>query len=425
VLAAAHFGNTTPSSNRNAEYVITSPHGTNPDHYQTGGFCAWHDYTTSQYGDLPYTNMPYLTDVGASCGMNFVNSGSAGTLDGVTIVGGHEYAETITDQNPAGGWTDTSGAENADKCAWIKTGQGASQNIALSTGTFAIQSSWANDFNGGAGGCLVFHSIFGGGGPNFTISASPSSVTIRQGTSGTSTITTTVAGGFNAAISLTASGLPSGTTAGFSPNPIAAPGAGSSTMTIAVGSGTTPGTYPLTVTGTGGGITHPTNVSLTVTSGGGGGNLLGNPGFETGSAAPWVATAGVIDNSGSEPPHSGAWKAWLDGYGQQHTDTLYQQVAIPSGGSSATLTFWLHIDTSETTGTIAYDTLKVQIRNSSNTVLATLATYSNLNHGSGYSQKSFSVSAYRGQTIRVYLLGVEDSSLQTSFVADDFSLTTA
>ena len=68
-----------------------------------------------------------------------------GQPDGVTIVEGHEYAETITDQNPAGGWTDSSGEENADKCAWISPGTGASQNISLSTGSFAVQSTWGND----------------------------------------------------------------------------------------------------------------------------------------------------------------------------------------------------------------------------------------------------------------------------------------
>jgi hypothetical protein len=191
-------------------------------------------------------------------------------------------------------------------------------------------------------------------------------------------------------------------------------------MTITTSPTTPTGTFTVTVTGTGTSATHSTPVSLTVT-GSGGTQLLGNPGFETGTAAPWVATAGVIDSSGAEPAHSGAWKAWLDGYGTSHTDTLYQQVTIPST-SSATLSFWLHIDTAETTTTIAYDTLKVQIRNSANTVLATLATYSNLNHATGYSQKSFNVTAYAGQTIRVYLLGVEDFSLQTSFVCDDFAL---
>lgn len=152
--------------------------------------------------------------------------------------------------------------------------------------------------------------------------------------------------------------------------------------------------------------------------------LLGNPGFENGSAspAPWVTTPGVIDSSASEAPHGGSWKAWLNGYGTTHTDTLYQQVAVPAG-ATATLTFWLHIDSAETTTTTAFDKLTVQIRNSSNVVLSTLATYSNLNKAAGYTQKSFNVSSFQGQTIRVYLTGTEDSSLQTSFVVDDFNLT--
>jgi hypothetical protein len=149
--------------------------------------------------------------------------------------------------------------------------------------------------------------------------------------------------------------------------------------------------------------------------------LLLNPGFESGNVS-WVATAGVITNSTSRTPRTGSWYAWLDGYGTTHTDTLYQQVTIPASATSATLNFYLKIDTAETTTTIAFDTLKVQIRNSSNTVLATLATYSNLNKGTVYLLKSFNVTAYKGQTIRVYFLGVEDSSLQTSFLIDDTAL---
>ena len=106
-----------------------------------------------------------------------------------------------------------------------------------------------------------------GGSPNYTISASPASLSIQQGNQGTSTITTTISGGFNSAISLSASGVPSGTTVSFNPNPIPAPGSGSSTMTITVGGSTAPGTYPITVTGNGGGIQQNTTVTLTVTAG--------------------------------------------------------------------------------------------------------------------------------------------------------------
>jgi hypothetical protein len=165
-------------------------------------------------------------------------------------------------------------------------------------------------------------------------------------------------------------------------------------------------------------------VTVTVSNTTGAQQLLGNPGFENGSAspAPWVPTAGVINNSASEPPHSGAWNAWMNGYGTAHTDSLLQQVAIPASVTTATLTFWLHIDTAETTTTSAFDTLQVQIRNSSGTVLSTLATFSNLNAAAGYTQKSFNVIAFKGQTIQVFLVGSEDASLQTSFVVDDFAL---
>jgi len=101
--------------------------------------------------------------------------------------------------------------------------------------------------------------------------------------------------------------------------------------------------------------------------------LLVNPGFESGNTG-WVADAGVITTSTSRTPRSGTWYSWLNGYGSSNTDFVYQQVTIPAGATSATLNFYLKIDSAETTSTIAYDTLRVQIRNSSNTVLATLAT---------------------------------------------------
>ena len=154
-----------------------------------------------------------------------------------------------------------------------------------------------------------------------------------------------------------------------------------------------------------------------------GSQLLLNPGFELGTVN-WVATAGVIDNSTGRPARTGSWKAWLDGYGTTHTDSLYQQITIPANVTSATLSFYVRIDSAETTTTTAFDRLQVQIRNSSNTVLSTLATYSNLNETSTYVLKTFDLTAFKGQTIRVYFLGTEDSSLQTSFVIDDTAVTT-
>jgi hypothetical protein len=150
--------------------------------------------------------------------------------------------------------------------------------------------------------------------------------------------------------------------------------------------------------------------------------LLGNAGFETGTAAPWSASSGVINDNTQEPPHSGSWDAWLDGYGHTHTDTLSQTVTLPAGCSTYNLSFWLHIDTAETTTTTKYDTLKVQVLNSSGTVLSTLHTYSNLDHNTGYAKHSFSLSAYAGQKITLKFTGAEDYELQTSFVIDDTAI---
>jgi PKD repeat protein len=147
--------------------------------------------------------------------------------------------------------------------------------------------------------------------------------------------------------------------------------------------------------------------------------LLGNPGFETGTAAPWSASSGVINDSSSEPPHTGTWDAWLDGYGTTHTDTLSQAITLPTGCATYNFSFWLHIDTAETSTTTAYDKLTVQVLNSSGTVLATLHTYSNLDHNTGYAQRSFSLSAYAGQRITLKFTGTEDYTKQTSFVIDD------
>ncbi|MER5642711.1 M1 family aminopeptidase [Kitasatospora sp. NPDC002227] len=144
--------------------------------------------------------------------------------------------------------------------------------------------------------------------------------------------------------------------------------------------------------------------------------ILANPGFESGTSG-WTSSSGVIGAASGQSAHSGSSFAWLDGYGSSHTDTLSQSVTIPSGCTTASLSFWLHIDTAET-GSTAYDKLTVKLGST------TLASYSNVNAAAGYVQKTFDVSSFIGQTVPLAFSGVEDSSLQTSFVLDDFSLTT-
>jgi hypothetical protein len=111
VKAAAHFTNTAAGSNDSTQYVIATAHGNSASGFGTR-YCAWHSSTPSSYGTVAYTNLPYITDAGASCGANF---NGLGPNAGITIVEGHELAETVTDQFPSTGWTDGSGAENGDK----------------------------------------------------------------------------------------------------------------------------------------------------------------------------------------------------------------------------------------------------------------------------------------------------------------------
>ena len=132
--------------------------------------------------------------------------------------------------------------------------------------------------------------------PSFTISASPASLTIIQGNQGTSTITTAISGGFNSAISLSASGMPSGTTVSFNPATIPAPGSGNSTMTIAVGASTPVGTYPITVTGNGGGVQQSVAVTLIVTAQ----VALG----WTGSSSPGIAGYNAYRSTNSNGPYT-------------------------------------------------------------------------------------------------------------------------
>ena len=172
----------------------------------------------------------------------------------------------------------------------------------------------------------------------------------KSGTVGTAitpfTLTASPAGTYT----WSASGLPPGLTIG------------SGTGTVS-GTPTAAGTFTVTATATSTAGSGSTSFTFTIAGAGGTcaspGQKLGNPGFETGSA-PWTATAGVIGaNTGTGAPRTGTRDAWLDGYGVTHTDTLTQSVSIPAGCTASTLTFCLHIVSSETTTTTAFDRLTV------------------------------------------------------------------
>ena len=244
----------------------------------------------------------------------------------------------------------------------------------------------------------------GPGGNTVTVT-SPGNQNTTTGSAVNLTVTGTDSAG--AALTWSATGLPTGLSINASTGAIS-------------GTANTAGTYSVTVTAKDStGASGSASFTWTVGTSGGtctAGQKLGNPGFESGNTV-WTASSGVIgqNNSQGEAAHAGTWDAWLDGYGSTHTDTVSQSVTIPTG-CSATLSFYLHIDTAETTKTTQYDKLTVKLGST------TLATFSNLNAASGYTQHSYNVSSLAGQTVTLTFTGAEDSQLQTSFVLDDTAL---
>jgi Subtilase family/Viral BACON domain len=377
--------------------------------YQTTGTVA--DTSKPFRVTLAWTDAP-----GPTTGAPWVNN-----LDLEVTVGGVTYKGNVFSgaNSVSGGTAD---AKNNAESVFLPAGTSGSFTITVKATNIAGDGVPGNADTTDQDFALVAYNGNTGVPTQPTIGVNPSSLSFSATAGGSNpasqslTISNTGGGTLNWTASANQTWLSVSPTSGTAP----------STATVSVNiTGLAAGTYngAITISATGATNTPVTvPVTLTVSSGGGTQQLLLNPGFESGNVN-WTATAGVITNSASQAAHGGTWKAWLDGYGTTHTDSCFQTVTIPSTATSATLTFWLHIDSAETTTITQFDKLQVQIRNTSNTVLSTLATYSNLNKAAGYSQKSFNLLSFAGQTIRVYFLGTEDSSLQTSFVIDDTALT--
>ena len=187
----------------NAQYIVVSPSGTDPDGWldPSTGYCAYHDDTgDSGVGGfspaVPYTNLPYVPDVGNACS-SFTNPA---VLDGADETFSHEYAETQTDPFPASGWSDARGNEIADKCENLAGGSpGGANHLVLATGTFVVQGLWAND-NGRSGGCENRHVS--------ELLANPGKQRSMEGTPVAVPIAATDVEGL--ALSFSATGLPAG-----------------------------------------------------------------------------------------------------------------------------------------------------------------------------------------------------------------------
>lgn len=200
-------------------------------------------------------------------------------------------------------------------------------------------------------------------------------------------------------------------------------GTAPSTATVSVNiTGLAAGTFNGTITISATGATNtPVSVPVTLTVNPQSTELIVNGGFE-GSSAPWVLSGNAVRSTGAFP-HSGTGYLIVASANSQ-TGQAFQQITIPSG-SAPSLNFWLNVTSSETTTTTQFDRLFIEVRSTSGALLATIATFSNLNKGTAgvyVLRGPFNLSAFAGQTVRIQFRATEDFSLPTSFRVDDVSV---
>lgn len=260
--------------------------------------------------------------------------------------------------------------------------------------------------------------------------AQPAAVSATQGGLGTTPIVLSASGGFNAAVALTASNVPPGGSASFSPDTIAAPGSGSATLTLGAGPSTPAGTYSVTVTGTGGGKTHTATVSFTVAPGGGTGNgpLLAD-GFEAGgwSMTQVSGTEGSwsLVGTGTHPeasPHGGLLQAQFNSYdassGSQTRLFRNSGIALPATTAPVTLSFWMYHDTDYS---IFNDKVQAQVSTDGTNWTSVGDPVDRYDGSTGWAQVSIDLAAYKGQTVKIGFLGV--SKYGQNVYLDDVAVT--
>jgi hypothetical protein len=314
-------------------------------------------------------------------------------------------------------------SESGATLTYSATGLPAGLSINTTTGLITGAPTTAADYNVTV---TATDNTGASGSASFSWDISPATgntVTVTNPGSQTGTV------GTAASLQITATDSQSGQTLTYSATGLPAGLSINSTSGLISGTPTTATDYSVTVTATdttgakgSATFTWTINAASSCTSQ----QLIQNGGFQSGSLSPWTATSGVLaDTAEGVPsyPTSDPYLAWLDGYGGAHTDTLAQTVTIPTGCTAATLTFWLYINSDDPTSK-AYDTFTVQVLNSSGTVVATLATLSNQNEGSGYVEYSYSLGNYSGQTITIKYTGKETlgDGYNTNFFEDDNAL---
>jgi subtilase family serine protease len=337
--------------------------------------------------------------------------------------------------NGNGGWNEVGGtSESSPMIASVfalagnngNGGDNAADSIYTHTSNLYDVTSGSN---GSCGGSILCTAATGYDGP--TGWGTPNGLTAFQSTSTTgNTVTVTNPGsqtgtvGTAVSLQIHATDSASGQTLTYSATGLPAGLSISSTTGLITGTPTTAGSNSVTATAKDTtGATGSASFTWTISSSGTGctaAQLLGNPGFETGSISPWTSTSGVLADTGEGvPAQAGSWLAWLDGYGSAHTDTVAQTVTIPSTCVSASFTYWVEVNSTTTNTSNA---LVLQVLNSSGTVVQTIPVATAANNGTKYVEYTSNLGAYIGQKITVKFVGTEVSGGNTSFFEDTNAL---
>jgi hypothetical protein len=337
--------------------------------------------------------------------------------------------------NGNGGWNEVGGtSESSPMIAAVfalagnngNGGENAADSIYTHTGNLYDVTSGSD---GSCGGSILCTAATGYDGP--TGWGTPDGLTAFQSTSTTgNTVTVTNPGsqtgkvGTAASLQIKAADSASGQTLTYSATGLPAGLSISSSTGLISGTPTTAATYSVSVTakdttGASGSASFTWTIS-SATSGCTAAQLLTNPGFETGSISPWTSSAGVLaSTSEGAPAQAGSYLAWLDGYGEAHTDTLAQTVTIPSTCVSAVFTYWVEVNS---TTTSTSNKLVLEVLNSSGTVLQTVPVATAANNGTKYVEYTTNLGSYIGQKITVKFIGTEVSGGNTSFFEDSNAL---
>lgn len=357
---------------------------------------------------LAWTDAP-----GATTGGPWVNN-----LDLEVTVGGVTYKGNVfSGANSASGGTADS--KNNVESVFLPAGTSGNFTITVKATNIAGDGVPGNADTTDQDFALVAYNANGSVSTTPTIGVSPTSLSFTAAVGGsnpanqTISITNTGGGTLNWAASDNATWLTLSPASGTAPSMLTA-----SVSITGLAAGTYNGTITITATGA---TNSPLTVPVTLTVNAVGTELVVNGGFE-GSASPWVLSGAIWSTGGNQ--HSGTGYL-IEGGSNNASHAAYQQITIPSG-TSPSLNFWLNVTSSETTTTTQFDKLFVEVRNTSGTLLSTLATFSNLNKvtpTNAYTLRgAYSLSSFAGQTVRVQFRATTDSSLVTTFRIDDVSV---